>query len=102
MNKTILISGLVGSLALAGAVAGATQVQPAGQPPALTEAAAIEIALTAMPGEVQEIELENEDGKMMYEIEILAAADGQEMEIEIDAETGEVIEIEADGDSDED
>ena len=96
MNKNILVGGVVGSLILAGAVAGAAQVQTTGEPPALSEAAAIEIALAEVPGEVQETELEREDGKMIYEIEIIAAADGKEMEIEIDADTGEVLEVEAD------
>ena len=53
-----------------------------------------------MPGQVRETELENEDGKMVYEIEIIAAADGKEMEVEIDAETGAVLEVEAEDDDD--
>ncbi|MEM7730891.1 MAG: PepSY domain-containing protein [Pseudomonadota bacterium] len=100
MNKNILIGGVVGSLALASAMVGITQAQSTGATPTLTETAAIEIALAQVPGEVQETELEREDGKMVYEVEIIAAADGKEMEVEIDAETGEVLEIEIEDDDD--
>ena len=62
----------------------------------LTEEQIIEIALSEVPGEVQEVELEREDGMRVYEVEILAA-DGVEMELEIAADTGDVLKIKADG-----
>lgn len=98
MNKKILIGGVVGSLALAGVIVGASHAQSTTANPALSEAAAIEIALAEVPGEITETELEREDGKLVYEFEIIAAADGKEMEVEIDAETGAVLEVEAEDD----
>ena len=67
--------------------------------PKMTEEQAIEIALLEVPGEVQEIELETEDGATVYEIEIIKA-DGKEYEVEIAADTGAVLEVEAEDDDD--
>lgn len=55
---------------------------------------AIDIALQEFPGTIVELELEREDGRLIYEIEI---ENGEmEAEIEIDAYTGEIIVIELD------
>ncbi len=56
------------------------------------EAAAI--ALTAATGDVEEIELENEAGRLVYEVELTTA------EVTVDAQTGEVLAVEADNDDD--
>ncbi len=56
---------------------------------------AINIALAKFPGNVDEVELE-EDGRLIYEIEI--EANGEEAEFEIDAYTGEIIVIEIEED----
>lgn len=50
---------------------------------------AIEIALEQFSGEVDEVELEEEDGRLIYEVEIEKGED--EAEVEIDAYTGEVL-----------
>lgn len=57
---------------------------------------AIKIALNEFPGEVDDVDLEREDGRLIYEIEIERG--DKEAEIEIDAYTGEVILIEIDED----
>jgi len=57
---------------------------------------AINIALEQFPGVVEEVELEEEDGRLIYEIEI--EGDGEEAEFEIDAYTGEIIVIEIEDD----
>ena|SRR5699024_1533619 len=54
------------------------------------------IALQQFSGEIDEIELDEENGRLIYEIEIERGE--QEAEIEIDAYTGEVIVIEIDED----
>jgi uncharacterized membrane protein YkoI len=51
----------------------------------------------ARPGRVIELELERDDGRWIYELE-LVARDGQLYEMEIDAATGTVLEIEREGD----
>lgn len=57
---------------------------------------AIEIALEQFPGVVDEVELEEEDGRLIYEVEI--EGDGEEAEFQIDAYTGEIIVIEIEDD----
>ncbi|MEI3614719.1 PepSY domain-containing protein [Pseudogracilibacillus sp. SO30301A] len=57
---------------------------------------AIAIAQKEFPGTVTDVELDEEDGRYIYEIEI--KANGEEAEIEIDAMTGEIIVIEIDED----
>jgi len=47
-------------------------------------------------GEVIEVELEDEDGVRLYEIELLGP-DGQVVEFLLDAATGEIIGIEGTG-----
>ncbi|HEY6642057.1 PepSY domain-containing protein [Povalibacter sp.] len=53
------------------------------------------IAQQAVPGEVIEVELERDDGKLIYEIKVLTTK-GRVREIEIDARTGSVLAIEDD------
>lgn len=53
-----------------------------------------QIALKEFSGTITEVELDEEDGRLIYEIEIEAG--DQEAELEIDAHTGEVLIIEID------
>jgi len=52
----------------------------------------IQIALLEVPGEVQDVAPETEDGMQFYEIEVLPS-EGVETELEIAAETGEVLKV---------
>lgn len=55
----------------------------------------LEIAQRTVPGEILEVELEQEDGGLLYEIEILAR-NGRVRSVTLDARTGRVIEVEDD------
>lgn len=55
---------------------------------------AIQIALAEFPGKVEGVELEDDDGRLIYEIEIENGE--QEADIEIDAITGKIIVIDID------
>lgn len=55
---------------------------------------AIEIALQKQAGQVTEVELDEDDGKLIYEIEIETKKG--EVEIEIDAKTGKILKVEFD------
>lgn len=54
-------------------------------------------ATAARPGRVIEIDLERDDGKWVYELE-LVSPEGQLYEMEIDAASGMVLEVEHEGD----
>lgn len=62
---------------------------------ALPLAQILEAALRSVPGEVLEVELEREDGRLLYEIEILAR-NGRVRSVTLDARTARVIEVEDD------
>ena len=47
------------------------------------------------PGEIIEIELDDEDDHYIYEVEVIGD-DGSEIELEIDASTGEVLKTDID------
>jgi len=59
-----------------------------------------EIALGAQAGTIEEIELEREGGKAVFEVEI--KTDTGEVEVMIDAATGDVLSMEQDDDHDDD
>ncbi|MGJ9459425.1 PepSY domain-containing protein [Oceanobacillus sp. CF4.6] len=64
------------------------------------ESKAKSIALDQFSGNVEEIELDNDDGRSIYEVEIKNG--NKEAEVEIDAYTGAVLVIEIDTDDDDD
>ncbi len=96
MDKRMITGGVLAGLVMAGGLAATVSAQTVAAETGLTEEQVIAIALAEVPGEVQEVELEREDGMQLYEIEILTA-DGIEMEVEIAATTGDVLQIEAEG-----
>jgi uncharacterized membrane protein YkoI len=51
------------------------------------------LALARVPGTIVEAEVEKENGRLVYEVDI-KTDDGKRFEVEIDALTGEVIEAE--------
>lgn len=52
-----------------------------------------QIAQTAVPGEIIEVELDREHGRLIYEVDVLTST-GRLRQVEIDARTGEVLEVE--------
>lgn len=53
------------------------------------------IAQEKAPGDVIKVKLSDEDGRLVYELKVLAAS-GRVLEVELDARTGAVLEIEED------
>lgn len=60
---------------------------------ALSLARILPLALQAVPGEVLEVELEREHGRLVYEIEILART-GRVQKVILDARTGAILGVE--------
>ncbi len=56
---------------------------------------AVQAALQAVPGKVLKVELEDEDGYLVYGVEI-AEADRQIADVKIDAGTGKLLKIDPD------
>jgi uncharacterized membrane protein YkoI len=52
-----------------------------------------QIAQTAVPGEIIEVELDRDHGRLIYEVDVLTST-GRLRQVEIDARTGEVLEVE--------
>ncbi len=59
-------------------------------PTSVTMEEAIKTATTQFPGKVLEAELESEDGKAVYEVEIVNTA-GETREFLIDAQSGKIL-----------
>ena len=61
----------------------------------ITAAQATAAALAAQPGTAGKAELEDEDGKSVYGVEV-TAANGTKYDVKVDANTGNVLKVEAD------
>ncbi len=77
----------VGILTLGGGVAIAAQPEAE---PKIDRAVAEEAALSAVPGEVKDSELESESGSTIYEVEVVGK-DGKLREVTVDASNGRVL-----------
>jgi uncharacterized membrane protein YkoI len=56
-------------------------------------AQAVARAVATKPGYVTEAELENEDNRLTWGVEVIATADGKLWEVEMDANTGTVLSV---------
>lgn len=65
----------------------------------ITEEEATKAALEKVPGTVKEVELEDEDGTIVYGIEVVST-DGSQQDVKVDAQTGKVVKVEADDEED--
>lgn len=80
-----------------------TEAEEAGQLEGLAAITADEAAAAAaksVPGEVAGVELDNENGSVVYSVEI-TAADGSEIDVKVDAGNGDILNQQADDDGDE-
>lgn len=88
-TKNVILGGsaIIAILLIGALVVTATIVQFG-----ISEQEAISIATGAVQGTVQEVELENVNSNLIYEIEIIK--DGKEFEVSVDSKSGEIIDIE--------
>jgi uncharacterized membrane protein YkoI len=56
---------------------------------------AMSIAMSQIPGEILKVELDTENGKLVYEVDVVTRQ-GIEYELEIDAQTGRITKIKRD------
>jgi uncharacterized membrane protein YkoI len=105
--KTIAGSVSVGLIALAVTVFGYV-IQAEGRSGKKAQAAisanqmiaSIRTAVAAKPGNLLGVEVENDGGKTLCEVEILTP-DGKTYEVEVDVASNAVVEVELEGDDDE-
>ncbi|VEF48208.1 peptidase propeptide and ypeb domain protein [Bacillus freudenreichii] len=101
MKRKFLIGIITGLIILGGAVgAGAA---PKTDAKGVTSSdisleAAKEIALQEFGGKVESIELEKDNGHLVYEIELLLEKTGDEIDLDIDAKSGKVMNVEREKD----
>lgn len=84
--KQMAAAGLVGLLMSSGAALADDESLPAEQ-----VVSAIQAAVAAHPGEIQEVDVEEKDNTKVVKIEI-KGADGKEHEVHVNPATGEVKE----------
>ena len=95
--KRFITAGFLGATALvltsfglAMSDDGKEKAAVASLPTSVTMEEAMKTATTQFPGKVIEAELESEDGKAVYEVEIVNAS-GETREFEIDAQSGKIL-----------
>ncbi|WP_447972219.1 PepSY domain-containing protein [Nitrospira sp. Kam-Ns4a] len=90
-TRVTVIGALFLSLRLAGGALADEQSAPLLDAQEVTR-----IVLAEFPrATIDEIELETEDGRLVYEVELITA-DGHERELHVDAKTGKMIKIKRD------
>jgi uncharacterized membrane protein YkoI len=107
MKRKVLIIGTAGLVLLGGAVgAGAfaddVEVKSQGMKEdrkIISMHEAEEIAIREAGGIIESIELEKDDGRMIYEIELYGENGDDDFDIDIDAVTGEVLRVDRDDDN---
>ncbi|MDR7080291.1 putative membrane protein YkoI [Neobacillus niacini] len=67
----------------------------------ISEEEATKAALEKVPGTVKQVELEDEDGTIVYGIEVVST-DGTQQDVKVDAKTGKIVKVEADDDEESD
>lgn len=93
MNKWMVFPALAGILAVGGVAAASGS--PAAEPikePVLSYEEVSGIAQQHAPGEVTEVELDREQGRVVYDIELQDPT--IQTDLEVDAQTGDVLKIE--------
>jgi uncharacterized membrane protein YkoI len=99
MSRRLLLAGFVALAAFAAAPAALADrdhddaLRAVESQRALPLSAILRIAQRTTPGEVVEVELEDDDGHLIYEIKVLTRT-GRVRELEIDARTGNVLSVE--------
>ncbi|MGF1661766.1 MAG: PepSY domain-containing protein [Kineosporiaceae bacterium] len=74
---------------------GPSPTTPVQVPAGITSDEAVRIALAAVAGTLDGVELEVEDGRTVWDVDV-HGADGWEYEVDVDARTGEIVERERD------
>lgn len=98
MKKKLVVLGIVGAVVLGGAVGVGAFAKEADVPSKQAE----EIAMQEVKGShVKKVELERENGELIYEVELEGTYD-DDVEVVVNATTGKVVRVDDDRDDDDD
>ncbi|WP_053360507.1 PepSY domain-containing protein [Bacillus sp. FJAT-27251] len=108
MKRKVLIIASAGLVLLGGAVgAGAFDDTGKAESQGMKEDKNIismneaeEIAIKEAGGSIESIELEKDDGRLIYEIELRSENGDDDVDVDVDAVTGEVLKVDRDDDDD--
>ena len=92
--KNVTVATIAGLVFLGTSAAHSESLEQIAQE--VTAKQAIDIALAAVPGQVHEVELEREDDRLVWEVELVASQDNKGYEILISATSGEILEMDID------
>ncbi|TDL50322.1 hypothetical protein E2R60_22560 [Paenibacillus dendritiformis] len=101
MAGLLLLGGAVGAAAAAGTANGSVKSLTNGSQ-ILTSKQAEEIALREINGDIRSVELKKENGRTVFEVEIMTADGRDDNEVTLDAVSGKVLKVERDDDDDAD
>lgn len=97
----LLLGGAVGAAAAAGTANSSVKSSQNGSH-LLTSKQAEEIALQQVNGDIRSVELKKENGRTVFEVEIMTADGYDDNEVTLDAVSGKVLKVERDDDDDAD
>ncbi|WP_404329810.1 PepSY domain-containing protein [Mesobacillus maritimus] len=102
MKKNLLMIGVTGVVLLGGAlgVGAFSETTQVKENHFISMKKAEEIALAEVEGTIESVELEKDDGKVKYEIDIRDQHGNDDIDVDIDATTGKVIKVDRDDDGD--
>ncbi|SDD10009.1 Uncharacterized membrane protein YkoI [Melghirimyces thermohalophilus] len=92
MKKRTGLAVLAGAVLIAGAGFGINQIFAGKADPALTSQEAAKAAEERYPGKVEDVDLDDQGSRKVYEIEL--DGDQGEYEIKMDADTGDIMKVE--------
>jgi uncharacterized membrane protein YkoI len=100
MKKNILIIGVTGVVLLGGAlgVGAFSEGTQEKDNNFISTKKAEEIAVTEVEGTVESVELEKDDGRVKYELDITDQNGNDDIDVDIDAISGEIIKVDRDDD----
>ncbi|MBY0097015.1 PepSY domain-containing protein [Mesobacillus maritimus] len=100
MKKNILIIGVTGVVLLGGALGVGAFSEGTQENNFISTKKAEEIAVTEVEGTVESVELEKDDGRVKYEVDLTDQNGNDDIDVDIDASSGEIIKVDRDNDDD--
>ncbi|HWO74475.1 MAG TPA: PepSY domain-containing protein [Bacillus sp. (in: firmicutes)] len=92
-KKVWIASGIAGIVLLGGAVGAGAIANPIMNEKLIPIEEAKDISLKEVNGTVESIELEEEHGRLVYDVDVYSKDNNDDVEVDVDAETGAVVKV---------